>query len=166
MSEQTYATQLGRIIESLGVAEVIRATAGENHVTVLFRVTSKFPDGKLDERPLLVALERLVLHDPTGKGSWISHVCSRLLPKMGEDGKWRMVKGWNITINSSDLDNDLHAVGRLLRGEPDTRKGPKELTEVPLVGSGPSRNPPKKEGKGKGKGAWTVAGGNDFKPNG
>ena len=163
MSEKAYAERLGRTIESLGCAEVIRLTHSENVATVLFRVTTKFPDGKIDERPLLAALERLVLHDPEGRGKWFSHVCSRLLPKKGDDGKWRMVKGWSISINSHDFENDLTVVSRLLRGEKAPEKDkPYELDEVPLVGVGPSRNPPKTEGRGKGKGAWS----GDFKPPG
>lgn len=161
MSEKAYAERLARAIESTGVTEVIRSTHGPDRVTVLFRVTSKFPDGKLDERPLLQVLQRLVLHDPEGKGPWFSHVCSQLLPKQDEDGKWRMVKGWSISINSRDFETDLGVVSRLLRGEKaPAKKNPGELEEVPLVGVGPSRNPPKKEGKGKGKGAWA----GDFKP--
>jgi len=78
-----------------------------------------------------------------------------------------MVKGWSISINSQDFDVDLNVVSRLLRGEKAPEKTrPLELTEVPLVGVGPSRNPPKREGKGKGKGAWTVGGEAGFKAPG
>lgn len=166
MSEKAYAERLARSIESLGCTEVIRSTFSETGVTVLFRVTTKFPDGKIDERVLLQALERLVLHDPEGKGPWLSHVCSRLLPKQGEDKQWRMVKGWSIAINSRNFDVDMGVVSRLLRGEPAHEKvNPGEITEFPLVGSSPTRNKPGTErGKGKGKGAWTIGGREDFKP--
>lgn len=163
MSDKAYAERLARAIESLKCAEVIRSTFGENVVTVVFRVTTKYPDGKIDERPLLAALERLVLHDPTGtKSQWLSHVCSRLLPKQMEDGQWRMVKGWNITINSTNMGEHLDVVSRLLRGESDTTPVTKELTEFPLVGVGPSRNPPN-ERKRKGLGAYTIGGKDDIK---
>ena len=163
MSEKAYAERLARAIESLGCTEVIRSTFGDNVVTVLFRVTSKYQDGKPDERPLLSALERVVLHDPEGKGPWLCHVCSRLLPKQ-VDGKWKMVKGWSIAISSSSLDQVLDKVSRLIRGDKEPVQGKiKELTEFPLVGVGPSRQSPKKEGPGKGKGAWTVSGDDDFK---
>lgn len=153
MSEKAYAERLSRAIESLGVTQVIRATHGPDRVTVLFRVTSKFDDGKLDERPLLASLERLVLHDPEGKGPWFCHVCSQLLPKQADDGTWRMVKGWSISINSRDFETDLSVVSRLIRGEKAPAKRAGELEEIALGGVGPSRGAPKKEGPGKGKGA-------------
>jgi hypothetical protein len=170
MSDKSSAERLAHAVASLGCTEVIRATFAENVVTVLFRVTTRYPGtdgnpGKPDERPLLKCLERLVLHDPEGRGTLISHVCSRLLPKE-VDGQLQMVKGWNITINSrGNMDADLATAVRLLRGEPSQSSGKKttELEEFPLVGVGPSRKSPKDR---KGKGAWTVggSGGDNFKP--
>lgn len=169
MSEKAYSERLARCIESIGVTEVIRSSFAEGRVTVLFRVTSKFQDGKLDERPLLLALERLILHDPEGSGPWLCHVCSQLLPKKIEDGTWRMVKGWNVSISSKDFDNDLNTVSRLLRGieiaktplkKNVTVTGSTEIEVIPLVGAGPSRTSSPKDNKGKG--AWTVGGSDDF----
>lgn len=166
MSDKASAERLAHAVASLGCTEVIRATFAENVVTVLFRVTTRYPgpEGKPDERPLLKCLERLVLHDPEGRGTLISHVCSRLLPKE-VDGRLQMVKGWNITINSrGNMDADLGLAVRLLRGEASQPSGKTtELEEFPLVGVGPSRKSPKDR---KGKGAWTVggSGGDNFKP--
>ncbi len=161
MSDTTYAEQLASIVKDIGVTEVIRVTSGSDRITVLFRITSKFPDGRIDERPLLTALERLILHDPEGKGPWFSHVCSQLLPKQGEDGKWKMVKGWSISIQSKNFGVDLMNIKKLLKGEtlliaPLNSKS--QLDEIPLFGATAHGNSPPGKGPGAGKGAtFTVA---------
>jgi hypothetical protein len=163
MSSQAYAERLSRSLESTGLAEVVKTSFGENNISVLCRV-KQGSDGewvKIVERLLLAENAAARSHSPV---AWASHICRRYFLKDFPEGQ-KMVFGWNVAIQSGDLHNSLDAISRVIRGESYQRSKSGELEEVPLVGVGPSRQAPKKDGPGKGKGAYTIGGSNDFNPS-
>lgn len=162
MSSQAYADRLSRAVESTGLAEVVKTSFGDNNISVLCRV-KQGSDGEW-----VKIVERILLAEPSQAGkphAWASHICRRYFLKEFPDGP-KMVFGWNIAFQSNDIATSLDFISRVIRGEKiQTPKGKNELDEMPLSGAGSSRKAPKKDGPGKGKGAYTIGGSEDFKPS-
>src|SRR5262249_9364520 len=147
-----------RALESTHLVQVVNSAYGDNQVKVLCRVV-KDADAhwiQLVERVLIATeLEQSQAH------GWVVHICRMYFLKDTDRGR-KLVFGWNVAVQSTELGISLDFLSRVIRGEaPEvlSQKRPNETEEMEFTGMSGDRTP-----SPGGKGAYTIAGKSDFRP--
>ena len=159
MSSKAHAERLSRAIELSGLAEPVTNGFAENRINVLCRV----PQGSEAKWNDLVYKILLATDAEQGEAhGWQAHLCRHYFLRETKDGK-KMVWGWNISVQSQDMSTSLDFIMRVIKGEPVRPAHSRvEVEEMELTGLTRPRNMPKPGGKG----AYTVEGGDNFRPSG
>jgi len=145
------ARLLKEAIELSGVTEVVRCSADDGSVKVLYRV---------HEKRLWLGILEYILSRADG---WSAHICQQYFMRNG-----RLVYGWNFILQGVDLNTATEKVAKLLQQAaqvvPKTvGRGP--LESYPLMGASPRRTAkiafdPRLPGPDKGgpshKGAFSI----------
>ncbi len=152
MSTQAFADRLSRALETTGLCQPVNATFGENRVAVLCRVKE---ENKKKWTELLHKILLIADEESEEVHAWQCHFCQNYFLK-----DQKMVYGWNISIQSREMNISVEMISRALKGLPLRNTNKRELDEFPLHGAPADRNAPK-----GGRGVHTIGGSNgDFSP--
>ncbi len=156
-SSKVHAERLARAITLSGLAEPVQSNGpSDDRISVLCRV----PPGQ--EAGWTELLRKLLLLTETQQRqpyAWQAHICRHYFLKE-VNGEKKMVFGWNISLQSTDLQTATEYIVRVIKGDQLPESSTAEVEEMPMTGVAHMRNIPKHRG---GKGVHTIGGDSDFK---
>jgi hypothetical protein len=152
MSSKEHVERMSRAISGTGFGETVSATFGENRIAILCRIPRE------NEAKWVELITKILVGAERSKKEaipWQCHICRHYFLKV-VNKEYKLVWGWNFSVQSNDMSTALDSIIRLVKGQP-LEVNPNELTEFPLIGAPANRNSPK-----KGKGVYTIGGSQDF----